>query len=149
MKPLFIKKHEYKSYQPINIKKTEDHYGSKFIGDFCIRSLQSWTETPAAVFYQPNPNLELGHTHYFGLFVADSRKVIIVNAESAFVDPIIGVVADDGEIIFSRYRHDFVWSGDRSVYIDGGRDYVKTNVLDDAKIVKLIINEDHLDIKTN
>jgi hypothetical protein len=39
-----------------------------------------------------------------------------------------GIVADNGEVIYSRYRHDFVYSTDRSVFVDGGRDYVKSSM---------------------
>jgi hypothetical protein len=50
---------------------------------------------------------------------------MITNAMSAFEHPILGAVADDGEIVVSGYRHDYRRSKDGTVFIDGGRDYTK------------------------
>ena len=38
---------------------------------------------------------------------------------------IAGIVANNGDVIYSRYRHDCRWSPDNSVMIDGGRDYTR------------------------
>jgi hypothetical protein len=67
------------------------------------------------------------HSHYFGVYVSHDGHVYICNAESAFSDPILGVVADSGEIVVSGYRHDYRTSSDGSAFIDGGRDYTRTN----------------------
>ena len=122
----FIRGHENKSLQPINIPAVEDRFNGKFIGDFCIKTNNgSWSEEPLAVFYNDNPDVEKGHSNYFAIGVAGSDKVFITRGDSAFDDLITGIVADDGEVIFSRYRHDFVTSYDDSVWIDGGRDYCR------------------------
>ena len=45
------------------------------------------------------------------------------------MEPLISAaVADDGEIIYSKYRHDYNVSKDKSVFIDGGRDYTRGGV---------------------
>ena len=51
--------------------------------------------------------------------------VMITNAESAFSEPITGILTDDGEVIVSRYRHDFVLK--EGHFIDGGRDYTRSS----------------------
>jgi hypothetical protein len=51
---------------------------------------------------------------------------MICDAITATQEDIWGVVANDGEVIYSRYRHDYRTSKDGSVMIDGGRDYTKT-----------------------
>ena len=110
-----------------SIEKVEAKYpGAKFVGQFCLKTVDgSWSESPADIYYQPNPNKALGHTHYFGLICYRSG-VYITRGDSA-VDPLItAAVADDGEIIYSKYRHDYNVSKDNSVWIDGGRDYTRS-----------------------
>jgi hypothetical protein len=52
--------------------------------------------------------------------------VYITEASSAFSDPIAGIPTDDGEVIVSRYRHDYVEKDGRM--IDGGRDYTRSSM---------------------
>ena len=85
---------------------------------------KSWNESPVDVFYQPNPDTSKGHTHYFGMFVQQG-SVWITEASTAFSDPITGVLTESGEVIVSRYRHDYVEKDGKM--IDGGRDYVRSN----------------------
>ena len=73
----------------LNIDAIEDHYGSQYIGDFCLKSKNGgWTDQLFAIFYQPNPNFELGHTHYFGITTTDNGQILITNGESAFSEGI-------------------------------------------------------------
>ncbi len=131
-------------YQPINIKNIEKQHGASFVGDFCVKTKDSeWTDHPIAIFYQPTPNVEAGHSHYFGIFENEFGILMITKGDSAFSEPIVGVVSDDGEVIFSRSRHNYRESKDGSVSIDGGRDYTHC-VGDSDRLVNLIIEKDHL-----
>jgi hypothetical protein len=88
------------------LKTVQDHYGGTYVGYFCTKRPDgSWNDTPVDVFYQPNPD--------------------ITNAISVTEQPMLGVIANDGEVVVSRYRHDYRRSNDGSVFIDGGRDYTK------------------------
>jgi hypothetical protein len=58
-----------KNYLPINIEYVENKYKAKYLGDFSIKSKDSWTERPLALFYQPRPKKSLGHTNYFAIGV--------------------------------------------------------------------------------
>lgn len=111
--------------QPIDVSKIEQSRSAKYLGDFCIKNTNgSWSEIPVAVFYQatkPDPS----YSHYFGIFIQDGQ-ILITDAASAFENPIKAVIANDGEIVFSRYRHDYAVSVDGSVWIDGGRDYLRS-----------------------
>lgn len=108
------------------IKVIEENYGAKYMGYWCTQRLNGgWNERPVDVFYQPNPDTEKGHTHYFGMFV-QGGDVYITDATSAFGDPITGIICEDGEVIVSRYRHDYVEKDGRM--IDGGRDYVRASL---------------------
>lgn len=106
------------------IEHFEKKYNAKYVSDLCIKTVHgSWSEQPAAIFYQKEPPVK-GYSHYFAIFVKD-RQTYIASGESAIQGKLIGVMADDGEIIFSRYRHDYRISKDGTADIDGGRDYVK------------------------
>jgi len=108
------------------IEKIEKMRNAKYMGYWCGRDNQgNWAEQPLDVFYDPEPDTKKGHGHYFGL-VVQHDKVLITNAESCFSESMVGVM-EDGEIYVSRYRHDFVQTPGGKI-IDGGRDYVKTNV---------------------
>lgn len=124
------------SYQPINIPAVEEKYGARFVGDFCIKTKGGgWSEEPVAIFYQPNPNFELGHKHYFGLFVQHGN-IYITDGTSAFSEPIVGIVTPSGEVLYSRYRHDYRES--EGVMIDGGRDYVRRSGT--GHLVHVVVN---------
>jgi hypothetical protein len=108
------------------IRKIEEKYGAKYMGFWATKNSRGyWNESPVDVFYQPNPDTSKGHTHYFGMFVRDD-SVYITEASTAFSDPISGIPTDDGEVIVSRYRHDYVTKDGRM--IDGGRDYVRASL---------------------
>lgn len=124
------------------VAKVEQKYNAKFMGPFCIKdSRGNWTEIAVDVFYQPNPDTSKGHSEYFGIYTHPihpiDEAVYICNAISAFSEPLTGIVANSGEVVVSRWRHDYRSSYDQSVSIDGGRDYVKItgNVI--AKLVKV------------
>jgi hypothetical protein len=136
-------------YQPIDIKVVEEKYNASFVGDFCIKDRHVWTIRPIAVFYQPTPDVIKGHSYYFGVYQSVlSKSILITNAESAFFEPIVGIEADDGEIIFSRQRHDYRTSQDGSVSIDGGREYLKFSGLP-TRLRKLVICKDELVVDEN
>lgn len=123
------------------IKGIEDHKSAKFVCETCIRDMYgNWANGPVAIFYQDDPSLiPEGGSAYFGMYwrpnqdasvLASPEDVLkltytlmICNAVSATEEDITGIVANNGEIIYSRYRHDYRGSSDGSVWIDGGRDY--------------------------
>jgi hypothetical protein len=108
-----------------NIEAVEKKYNAKFVGQFCLRTREgAWQGDDCAdVYYQEKPPVE-GYSNYFGLIIQGGTTYITSGASG--VEGIIDAVeADDGTIIYSRYRHDYRTSDDGSVFIDGGRDYVK------------------------
>ena len=114
-------------FKKAGIQKIEENYGAKYMGYWCTkRPSGGWNESPVDVFYVPNPDTSKGHTHYFGMFVRDDENVYITEASTAFSDPISGIPTPDGEVIVSRYRHDYVEKDGRM--IDGGRDYVRSSM---------------------
>jgi len=129
----------------VAIKKVEDLRNAKYMGYWCTKRLdgKSWNESPVDVFYQPNPDIEAGHSNYFGMYIRD-RNLFITDAASAFSEPIIGSICDDGEVIVSRYRHDYV--AKKGAMIDGGRDYTRTNM---CKTTRVIVDGGEFVIETD
>jgi hypothetical protein len=116
------------------IRKIEERYGAKHMGYWCTRNPRGgWNERPVDVFYQPNPDKALGHSHYFGMFIQND-EVYITNAESAFAEGMTGALCADGEVIISRYVHDYIEK--KGVMIDGGRDYVRSTT---GKLVRVTV----------
>lgn len=110
-----------------NISQIEEKYNAHYVGQFCPKTKDgAWANMPMDVFWQANPNTEEGHTHYFGVYVRNGRAYI-TNGDSAVSGIFTGIVAKNGEIIYSRFRHDYRVSTDKSVFIDGGRDYFRSS----------------------
>lgn len=121
------------------IEKIEKDYNAKYMGYWCTKHSSGWwNEDPVDVFYQPNPDFEKGHSNYFGMFVRGGH-VYITNAESAFKEPIVGVLAENGEVLVSRFRHHMV-KADCGAMVDGGRDYMKRSLKGD--LVDVFIEKD-------
>jgi hypothetical protein len=109
----------------VNLAIVEKKYMAQYVGDLCIEGSRSggWTNEPLAIFWQeklPQPD----YTHYFGLFI-ENRNVMITGAGSVAVGLWDAAQANNGEIIFSRFRNDHRISGDGTASVDGGRDYFK------------------------
>lgn len=106
-----------------NIDVVEKKYNAKYVGQLAIRtSGGGWSEDdPAEVFFQEVPPVE-GYSQYFALITCNGVTYITSGA-SAVEGIITAVEADNGEIIYSRARHDYRISTDQSTWIDGGRDY--------------------------
>lgn len=109
------------------IAKVETAHNAIFMGYWAIQDRSgNWSETPVDVFYQPDPDVQKGHSHYFGIYRSYSANTwMICNAETAFCDPLYGVCCDTGEVIISRFRHDYVTRG--NYMVDGGRDYLRSS----------------------
>ena len=65
---------------------------------------------------------------------------MISNAISAVEEPFLGIVADSGDVIFSRHRRDNRESDDKSAFIAGGRDRASYDM--EHHLVKLIVFKD-------
>lgn len=127
---------ESETFRPDGIALIESNHRAIYVFESCIGKVTdkvgvwNWVNQPVAIFYQPDPALvpENG-SHHFGIYRQRTldglpAQVMICNAISC-AEPFTGIVADNGDIIYSRYRHDMRTSPDGSVWIDGGRDYTR------------------------
>lgn len=135
-------------FSPEEIAEIEKHYSAKYICETCLRAFdQNWSLVTVAVFYQADTSkIPEGGSQWFGLYFhtypdTGRNNLMITNALSA-LEPFNGVVAENGDVIYSRNRHDYRTSPDGSVWIDGGRDYVRHG--GKGKIVRLAILKDGL-----
>lgn len=118
-----------------NIATVEEKYKASWVGQMPIRLKNGdWSESPADVYWQETPPVE-GYSKYFAIIHRDG-VLYITSGASAVEGVFYAVVADDGEVIYSRCRHDYRESTDGSVTIDGGRDYCRTSI---TKVIQLKI----------
>lgn len=108
-------------FTPENIKKIEELRQAIYVCD------TEYKGHSVAVFYGDVAH-PVSQSRYFALYYNSIDGGLMIT-DGSFIEnqEIVGVVAMDGEIIFSRHRHDYRTSSDGSVFVDGGRDYTRTN----------------------
>lgn len=118
----------------LNVRRIEEHYEKqtggavKFIGQLtCKTARGDWSERPRAVFWQEKPPRP-EYSNYFGLVVDEHNTVYISDGSSVADGTWNGLMdRETGEVVFSRYRHDFRGfessGADKNAFVDGGRDY--------------------------
>lgn len=110
----------------------EQYSRCNFVGQLCLKDINgNWVNEFAYVFYEPMPNVELNHTHYFAI-IKRNGSTFITKGDSS-VEGVFAGIEEDGIITISRYRHDFRQTN--SGAIDGGRDYTK--IVGSPKVVSL------------
>ncbi|RYD62755.1 MAG: hypothetical protein EOP83_13780 [Verrucomicrobiaceae bacterium] len=115
----------------LKVREVERRYAQssggpvRFLSEMTIRTRDNgWSERPVAVFWQQNRVRE-EYSNYFGL-LDQAGGVMITNAKSVAEGAWNGMMHPvTGEVVFSRYRHDYRSSEDGTVNVDGGRDYFK------------------------
>jgi len=124
----------------------EEKYNAKFIMETCLcHGDGEWLNSPALIFYT-----EVAHpegSNYFALY-HNGKDLMVTNAYDTVIEPIAAVVADNGDVIYSRYRHDYRTSPDGSVFIDGGRNYTRTGMYEKNKYISIKVVRDKLQIVT-
>lgn len=123
-------------FSPENIAKIEDMKNAVYVCETCLQGRDGeWINQAVAVFWNRDPdNVPHRGSAWFGMFFKlsypfsknDKGVLMVTNAISATQKPITGVVAKNGDVIYSRYRHDYRMSPDGTAMVDGGRDYLRT-----------------------
>lgn len=106
-----------------------DHY-SKLDGVpvtyVCTSELDPGNLVPVDVFFRETPHPEFGN-RYFGLYQSTlTGKMMITNADRIENLSFACVLDSEGNLHYSRDRHDYVTT-DAGNMIDGGRAYTRTN----------------------
>ncbi len=122
------------------IEKIEARFSAKYVfeSQLKLRS-DKWGDFSSAVFYTAEPHPE--GSHWFGIG-DDAGRFMISNAISAVEEPFFGALAENGDVIYSRNPHDFRESVDKTVYIDGGRDRPRHDLI--HEVVKLRVSAERV-----
>lgn len=129
-------------FKPEGIAKIEEQYGAKYLLDCAIKGPDFWSMVQGAVFYQREPYPETG-SHYFCMYVNEQGNVMITGADWIEKAKFYAYNTPDG-LVYSIDRHDFVRvDDDKGYFLDGGRDYLRTNIPNDL-IVPFEIEAGHL-----
>jgi hypothetical protein len=126
------------------IRDIEDKYNAKYVFESCCKDRDgNWGNFPAAIFYTEKAHPE--GSNYFAMFFSH-RHLMIADGISATEKHIVGVEAFNGDVIYSRYRHDYRTSPDKTVFIDGGRDYLRSGMYETDRFVNMKVIKDRLEI---
>jgi hypothetical protein len=113
-----------KHYPITDISKVEKMYSEKDAVSVKHVCTTEFAETIADVFYRETPHPEFGNKYFAVLF--RDNKPYIANADRV-EDFTFGMVEnDDGDLEYSRSRHDYKQFKNGNM-IDGGRDYIRSN----------------------
>lgn len=132
--------------KPEQILKFEKHYNAKYVLDTCLRARGGgWANFPASVFYTETAHPE--GSNYFALFLTDGGELHITNALPSIDGVVFDGIEAEGEVIYSRYRHDFR-SHKNGAFIDGGRDYTRIggDQFDDYNVVKFKVVDGKIEL---
>ena len=127
-------------YSKKNIKAYEAKYNAKYVCELCVKGKNTtWVDLPSLIFYTEEP---YKGSHYFA--ITETLHDIIISDASFVTDlRIAGVVDQKNNVIYSRYRHDFRTSPDKTISVDGGLDYLKV-VGTPKKFVTLMFVKENL-----
>lgn len=115
------------------IEKIENRYSAKYVfeSQLKLRS-DKWGDFSSAVFYTAEPHPE--GSNWFGIW-DNAGRFMISDAISAVEEPFFGALAENSDVIYSRHPHDFRESADKTVFIDGGRDRPRHDLI--HEVIKL------------
>jgi len=136
--------------KPENIKVIEREYNAKYIletdllGTDQYSGVTFWGNKPAAIFYTENDHPRC--SKYFSLYKRGD-SLMITDGIPSIKDVVFKGLEAEGEVIYSRYRHDFR-EGKNGAFVDGGRDYFKYggDNFSDYNIVEFKVVKDRLEI---
>ena len=137
-------------HEIIDPAKVEKKYNVKFVCETPIKLKNAWRDYSSLIFYgEKHPE----GSNYMALsFTYDGEgkfcDLVVSDGISVTDCDIVGIV-DGDQIIYSRYRHDYRFAKDGS-FIDGGRDYIRSNVTDINKLVYMkIIDGKLVEVNSN
>lgn len=132
------------------LTKTEtviEHYSendSTPVKYVCTTELEKGCNVPVDVFYREIPHPEFGN-RYFGIYVNHEGRTMILNADRVEDLDFAMIPDENNDLHYSAFRHDYV-SLSNGNFVDGGREYVRTNTMTynytvkDGDFVKIAID---------
>ena len=122
------------------IKTIESAKKMKYVLESCIKDPKGgWINQPMAIFYQKKPHPR--GSNYAALFAETDKdthgvNLFIADGISAVENVIYTGLEAEGEVVYSRFRHDYR-AGKNGAFVDGGRDYFRYggDRMDDYNVV--------------
>ena len=106
------------------IKEIEQFYNATYVCETSVKLKGGgWSYNPCAIFY-----VTVAHprgSNYFAISLVEGHVYISDALPSIQEMEPIPAVHSGGEVIYSRYRHDYRTTKDGKCSIDGGRDYTR------------------------
>jgi len=130
--------------KPEMIDVFEREYKAKYLLETCLKARNGgWVNFPAAVFYTEEKHPR--GSNYFAIY-HDGDRLMITDALPSINDVEFKGIEAEGEVVYSRYRHDYR-EGKNGAFVDGGRDYFRYggDRFSDYNIVKFKVVEDRLE----
>lgn len=119
------------------------HYSAEYVVD------TEQDGIACSVFYSATPHPD-SNSRYFALYRTPyTNELMITNGAFVEEQEFSGIIADNGDIIFSRSRHDYRVSDDESVWIDGGREYTRRPIVSLDRTVRLTVYKGRLEVWFN
>lgn len=125
---------DYHKFDHKRVKEVFEGY-PEYVSTFCIKN------TPVAVYYCEKPNRNKNHKNYMLLYT--ENNYIMVSGMD--IGEILKFAVQKGihckgcdEVIYSLHRHDFRECSCGESWVDGGREYLRTNT------VNSVVTIDHL-----
>lgn len=122
-----------------NIKKIEKLKSAVFVCDADIS--QGMDVSFAGAYFYGDEEHPVSGSKYFKLFYDFNGNIMIADGSEIEDIDFTGVISDEGEVIYSRYRHDYRQSKDKSVWIDGGQSYLRSGLYPEHRFVTMRVRE--------
>jgi hypothetical protein len=131
----------------------EKHYNATYVVDACLKNINgAWVNFPAAIFHTETAHPQ--GSNYMAMYWSENDGWMVTNGFEAVQGVFHGIVFDDGELVHSRFRHDYFVH--REAMADGARDYHRTNTcpqgsrhikfkVDGAKLVEYTMEDELID----
>jgi hypothetical protein len=103
------------------IENIERKYNAKYVFESQLKLKGGkWSDFSAAVFYTEVTRQD--GSNWFGIW-HNNGAYMISDAISAVEEPFFGILAGNGDVIYSRHSHDDHARDDDELFIGGGRDH--------------------------
>lgn len=120
------------------IKTIEEKFNVKYVFESCLKNVKGeWVNFPAAIFYSEQAHPD--GSNYMAAYI-DGEHIYVTDGQSAVNGVTYAGLEAEGEVVYSRYRHDYR-EGKNGAFVDGGRDYFRYggDPYDDYHVVKFQI----------
>ena len=125
------------------IDLVEEKFNVKYVLESCLKDKNgNWVNFPIAIFYSEEPHPQ--GSNYMGAYFQDGY-MYVTDALSGVEDVIYNGIECNGEVTYSRYRHDYRGNG-CGAFIDGGRDYLRYGGDGPINLVSFKVVKDKLEI---